>query len=99
MVGGECVVPVAVEFVAVQLGASRAAICLSVILMPRSYVVVPSSACTVSPAEVVVPPRVSMVTSWDCGGLPRQLRLIAQNSRCSIAFHLKVPGVGGCAVP
>lgn len=33
-----------------------------------------------------------MTTSWDSKGRPRQLRLIAENSRCSILFHLEVPG-------
>ena len=33
-----------------------------------------------------------MTTSWDSRGRPRQFRLIAENSRCSILFHLEVPG-------
>ena len=32
------------------------------------------------------------MTSWLTSGLPRQLRLMKQNSRCSILFHLLVPG-------
>ena len=31
-------------------------------------------------------------TSWLVSGLPRQLRVIWENSRCSILFHLEVPG-------
>lgn len=50
------------------------------------------TAFTVSPVDVVVALRVSMTTSWDSKGRPRQLRLIAENSRCSILFHLEVPG-------
>jgi hypothetical protein len=33
-----------------------------------------------------------MTTSWDSRGRARQLRLIAENSWCSILFHLEVPG-------
>ena len=65
---------------------------LSGILMPRSYEFVSSSACTVSPVVLVTALRVSMMTSWDSRGRPRQFRLIAENSRCSILFHLLVPG-------
>src|SRR5664279_993439 len=36
--------------------------------------------------------RASMMTSWDSKGRPRQFRLIAENSLCSILFHLLVPG-------
>src|SRR6478752_190854 len=35
---------------------------------------------------------VSMTTSWEVSGRARQLRLIAENKRCSILFHLLVPG-------
>ena len=32
------------------------------------------------------------MTSWLTNGLPRQLRLMNENIRCSILFHLLVPG-------
>jgi hypothetical protein len=35
---------------------------------------------------------VLMMTSWLVSGRPRQARVIWQNSRCSILFHLEVPG-------
>jgi hypothetical protein len=31
-------------------------------------------------------------TSWLVRGLPRQLKVMWENSRCSILFHLEVPG-------
>jgi hypothetical protein len=31
-------------------------------------------------------------TSWLVSGLPRQLMVMCENSRCSILFHLEVPG-------
>jgi hypothetical protein len=33
-----------------------------------------------------------MMTSWLMSGLPRQLVEMKLNSRCSILFHLLVPG-------
>ena len=33
-----------------------------------------------------------MMTSWDSRDRPHQFRLIAENSLCSILFHLLVPG-------
>ena len=47
---------------------------------------------TVSPVPVVTAAIVLMITSWLTSGRPRQLRVIWQNSRCSILFHLEVPG-------
>src|SRR5580704_3369768 len=35
-------------------------------------------------------------TSWLVSGLPRQVRVMWQNSRCSILFHLEVPGQCRC---
>jgi hypothetical protein len=35
---------------------------------------------------------VLMMTSWLVSGRPRQARVIWENSRCSILFHLDVPG-------
>ena len=32
------------------------------------------------------------MTSWLVSGRPRQFMVIAENSRCSILFHLEVPG-------
>ncbi len=46
----------------------------------------------ISPVVVVVALMVSMTTSCEVRGRVRQLRLIAGNSRCSILFHLDVPG-------
>ena len=47
---------------------------------------------TVSPAAVVVAAMVSMMTWWLASGRARQVRVMWQNSRCSILFHLQVPG-------
>jgi hypothetical protein len=52
----------------------------------------PSSAWTVSPVRVRVAPMVSTTTSWLVRGLPRQLMLIRENSRCPILSHFEVPG-------
>src|SRR6266702_653450 len=57
---------------------------------------VSSTALTVSPVLVVTALIVSMMTSWEISGRPRQFMVIAENSRCSIRFHLLVPG-GRCA--
>ena len=47
---------------------------------------------TVSPVAVVVAAMVERMTSWLVRGRPRQFRVICENSRCSILFHLEVPG-------
>ena len=47
---------------------------------------------TVSPVAVVVAAMVLMMTSWLVSGRPRQFRVIWENSRCPILFHLEVPG-------
>ena len=47
---------------------------------------------TVSPVLVVVEPIRLMIVTRLFRGLPRQLRVIWENSRCSILFHLLVPG-------
>ena len=47
---------------------------------------------TVSPVLVVTAAMVLMMTSWLVSGRPRQSRVIWENSRCSILFHLEVPG-------
>jgi hypothetical protein len=46
----------------------------------------------VSPVRVVVAPMVLTTTSWLVSGRPRQLLLIREHGRCSIWFHLEVPG-------
>ena len=51
-----------------------------------------SSACTASPVAVVVAAIVFTITSWLVSGRPRQFMVIWLNSRCSILFHLEVPG-------
>jgi len=53
-------------------------------------------AVTVSPAAVVVAAMVSMMTWWLASGRARQVREMWQNSRCSILFHLEVPGQCRC---
>jgi hypothetical protein len=47
---------------------------------------------TARPAAVVTAAMVLMMTSWLVSGRPRQARVIWENSRCSILFHLEVPG-------
>ena len=47
---------------------------------------------TASPVRVVTAAMVLMMTSWLVSGRPRQARVIWENSRCSILFHLEVPG-------
>ena len=51
-----------------------------------------SSAWTVSPVRVVVAAMVLTMTSWLVRGRPRQFIVMWENSRCSILFHLLVPG-------
>jgi hypothetical protein len=53
---------------------------------------VSSSASTRSPVRVRVEAMVLTTTSWLVSGLPRQLIVIWENSRCSILFHFEVPG-------
>jgi hypothetical protein len=53
---------------------------------------VSSSALTVSPVRVVVAAMVFTMTSWLVSGRPRQFIEMWENSRCSILFHLDVPG-------
>jgi hypothetical protein len=40
----------------------------------------------------VVAAMLFSMTSWLVRGLPRQFMVIWENSRCSILFHLDVPG-------
>src|ERR1035437_7033031 len=51
-----------------------------------------SSARTVRPASVVVAAMSSTIVRKLRKGLPRQLMLMKEKSRCSILFHLLVPG-------
>ena len=51
-----------------------------------------SSALTVSPVRVVVAAIVCTITSWLVSGRPRQFIEMWENNRCSILFHLEVPG-------
>ncbi len=51
-----------------------------------------SPACTRNPVRVVVAAMVLMMTSWLVSGRPRQFIEMWANSRCSMAFHLEVPG-------
>jgi hypothetical protein len=44
------------------------------------------------PAWVWVAAISSTITSWDTSGRPRQFMEMWLNSRCSILFHLEVPG-------
>jgi len=53
-------------------------------------------AVTRSPVLVVVAAMVSRMTWWLVSGRARQLRVIWETSRCSILFHLEVPG-GKCS--
>src|SRR5665811_2251416 len=60
--------------------------------MPVGYSPVSSCAVTFRPVVVVVAPIRLRIVSWLVRGLPCQLRVIWENSRCSILFHLLVPG-------
>jgi len=53
---------------------------------------VSSWAVTVSPVVVVVAPIVLITVSRLSRGVARQFRAIWENRRCSILFHLLVPG-------
>jgi len=44
------------------------------------------------PVRVVVPAMSSTITSCDTSGLPLQFMVMKLNRRCSILFHLLVPG-------
>ena len=50
------------------------------------------NALTFSPVLVRVPPIRFTTVSKLIRGLPFQFRLMKENSRCSILFHLLVPG-------
>src|SRR4051812_3373651 len=61
-------------------------------LIPDGYDVRSSSQATFSPVSVVVAEIRLTTTSWLTNGLPRQFWLMNEKSRCSILFHLLVPG-------
>src|ERR1700733_5393849 len=64
----------------------------SVTLRPVLYVLVSNSALILSPDLVLVLPIKFTTTARLTSGLPRQFSVIWQNIRCSILFHLLVPG-------
>ena len=51
-----------------------------------------SPARTCKPVVVVVAAMVLTMTWWLVSGRPRQFMEMWENSRCSMAFHLEVPG-------
>jgi hypothetical protein len=53
---------------------------------------VSSSAWIRNPCLVLVAPISSVTASWLVSGRPRQFMLMCANIRCSILFHLLVPG-------
>src|SRR5229473_2778653 len=61
-------------------------------LIPFGYLPVSNWLCTRRPVLVVVAAIRLTVTSWLTNGLPRQFLVIKENRRCSILFHLLVPG-------
>src|SRR5262249_20387989 len=61
-------------------------------LRPFTYFVASNSAYTFSPASVVVALIRLTTTSYVSSGWPCQFRVTWQNSRCSLLFHLLVPG-------
>src|SRR5665647_2460760 len=60
--------------------------------MPVGYGPVSRTARTLRPVAVLVLAIRSTMTWWLVSGRPRQFRVIWENSRCSILFHLLVPG-------
>src|ERR1035437_3763970 len=60
--------------------------------MPVGYWPVSRTARTLRPVVVVVLAIRSTMTWWLVSGRPRQFKVIWENSRCSILFHLLVPG-------
>src|SRR5450756_228101 len=51
-----------------------------------------SLALTFNPVLVMVAPISFTTTSWLTKGRPLQFMLMCENNRCSILFHLLVPG-------
>ena len=67
-------------------------ICDVVTATPVGYVRVSSLAFTRNPAAVRVLPKRSTIVSHVVSGFPRQFSVMWQNNRCSISFHVLVPG-------
>src|SRR5215469_18907439 len=63
--------------------------------MPRLYFFLSIIHSTLLPPPIFVEPIRLTITAKEISGLPRQFLLIKANSRCSILFHLLVPG-GKC---
>src|SRR5262245_33093115 len=61
-------------------------------LIPDGYGLRSNSQATFSPVSVVVAAIRLTITSWLTSGRPRQFWLMNEKSRCSILFHLLVPG-------
>ena len=59
---------------------------------PEGYVLVSSRQGTFSPPAVFVAPIRFTKFAGLSSGCPRQLLLMNENRRCSILFHLLVPG-------
>src|SRR5213592_3123096 len=70
----------------------RSFICSSLILTPVSYQRLSNTAFTRSPRRVVVALIMFTTVSKLTRGSPFQFILINENIRCSILFHLLVPG-------
>ena len=72
--------------------AGPCAICASVTVTPPGYRPRSISDRTRSPDRLCVEPiRLTMVAR-STSGVPRQFMAMCENSRCSILFHLLVPG-------
>src|SRR4030095_9998522 len=69
-----------------------AASCSLLTFRPVEYWLVSRAAVILRPVLVVVFPIKLTMTERLSRGLPRQLLVIWQNIRCSILFHLLVPG-------
>ena len=89
MSGLHRVVPFAVEVVAVI---GRASTSFVGVLDAGGVLVGVQEQWTVRPVAVVVAPIRSTIIWWLFSGRPRQFMVIWENSRCSILFHLLVPG-------
>src|SRR3954454_14540420 len=61
-------------------------------LIPDGYELRSNSQATFSTVSVVVDAIRLTTTSWLTSGRPRQFWLMNENNRCSILFHLLVPG-------
>src|SRR5205807_10383595 len=61
-------------------------------LIPGWYTRLSNSECTFSPLVVVVAAIRLTMTSRLIRGFPRQFCVMKENNRCSILFHLLVPG-------